>query len=167
MAEIKTRPTSASVSRFLNGIADAEKRRDGFALVEIMKRLTDAEPVMWGASIVGFGTYHYKYASGREADWPIAGFSPRKQNLTVYVMPGFMGQDEDLLGRLGKHSVAKSCLYIKRLADVDLSTLETLIARSVGRVRAAYPAGPSKDKAPRRSKARKPKSTGRPKKRTR
>jgi hypothetical protein len=139
MAELKTKATGESVKRFLNGIEDEERRRDGFALVEIMKRATDADPTMWGGTIVGFGSYHYKYASGHEGDTCIAGFSPRKQNWTVYLMPGF-DWASPLLGRLGKHSVGKGCLYFKRLADVDLPTLEKLITESVVRIRATYPA---------------------------
>ncbi len=99
-----------------------------------MREITGDEPAMWGPSMVGFGRYHYKYASGREGDWFVAGFSPRKQNLTLYIMSGFSGYDE-LMARLGKHTTGKSCLYIKRLEDVDLAVLEELIRRSVAHVR--------------------------------
>jgi hypothetical protein len=130
MAELKTKRNDRSVEAFLNGIADEQKRRDAFAILKLMKKITKAEPQMWGASIVGFGNYHYKYASGREGDWPITGFSPRKQNLTLYIMPGFVRYDE-LMKKLGKYKTGKSCLYIKTLDDVDLPTLRTLIKESV------------------------------------
>lgn len=159
MAEQKTKPTGASVERFLNGL-DEERRRDGFALVEIMKRATNAEPTMWGGAIVGFGTYHYKYASGHEGDCCIAGFSPRKQNWTLYLMPG-IDWASPLLGKLGKHSAGKGCLYIKRLADVDVPTLEALIARSVSQIRATYPAAPSEGTTSGTSKAGAAKKTRR------
>ena len=125
MAELKTRPTDASVEKFLNTVTDDQKREDSFALVDLMREVTKAEPVMWGSSIVGFGSYHYKYASGRDADWFLVGFSPRKQNLTLYIMSGFEQYDA-LLEALGKHSTGKSCLYIKRLADIDMPTLRDL-----------------------------------------
>jgi len=130
MAELKTRPNDTSVEEFLNGVADEQKREDCFTLVELMKQATDAEPKMWGDSIVGFGTYHYKYASGREGDWMLVGFSPRKQNLTLYIMSGF-SRYEELMKSLGKHSTGKSCLYIKRLDDIDMPTLRTLVQESV------------------------------------
>ena len=130
MAELKTKPSAASVEVFLDGIADGAKRRDSYAILAMMQEVTGVEAKMWGDSIVGFGSYHYKYASGREADWMLVGFSPRKQNLTLYIMSGFEQYDQ-LLQRLGKHSTAKSCLYIKRLADVDLTVLRELVKLSV------------------------------------
>lgn len=131
MAELKTKLNNASVDKFLKTVTDEQKRADCFALVEIMKQATKAEPKMWGSSIVGFGSYHYKYASGREADWMLVGFSPRKQNLTVYIMAGFE-EYEALLTKLGtKHSTGKSCLYIKRLDDLHLPTLKKMIQKSV------------------------------------
>jgi len=130
MAEPKTKPTTQSVAKFIETIKDAEKRQDCFALVEIMKQASRSEPKMWGSSIVGFGSYHYQYAGGREADWPLIGFSPRKQNLTLYIMPGFE-QQQELLNQLGKHSTGKSCLYIKRLSDIDLPTLKKLVQEAV------------------------------------
>ena len=130
MAELKTRPTDGSVEAFLNRIPDETKRRDAFTVLELMRQATQEEPVMWGDSIVGFGSYHYKYASGREGDWFLIGFSPRKQNLTLYIMDGFDGYDE-LLQALGKHRTGKSCLYLKRLAQIHLPALEELIQRSV------------------------------------
>ena len=130
MAELKTKLTDASVKDFLDGIADERKRQDSYAILAMMQEVTGVEAKMWGDSIVGFGSYHYKYASGREADWMLVGFSPRKQNLTLYIMSGFEQYDQ-LLQRLGKHSTAKSCLYIKRLADVDLTVLRELVELSV------------------------------------
>jgi Domain of unknown function (DU1801) len=130
VAELKTKQTKRSVEEFLNKIPDAGRREDCFTIAKLMKDITGSEPKMWGRSIVGFGSYHYKYASGREGDWPITGFSPRKQNLTLYIMAGFDGHD-DLMKKLGKHSVGKSCLYIKRLSDIHLPTLKKLIRESV------------------------------------
>ena len=130
MAELKTKRNDASVEVFLDGIADEAKRRDSYAILAMMQEVTGVEAKMWGDSIVGFGSYHYKYASGREADWMLVGFSPRKQNLTLYIMSGFEQYDE-LLQRLGKHSTGKACLYVKRLADVDLSVLRELVKLSV------------------------------------
>ena len=137
MAELKTRPTDQSVESFLNGIPDAQKRADAFAILKVMKQVTRAEPQMWGSSIVGFGRYHYKYASGHEGDAPLTGFSPRKQNLTLYLM---LGADDytDLLKKLGKHKTGKGCLYITRLADVDLPTLKELVKQSVKRMKDLY-----------------------------
>ncbi|HEX9652685.1 MAG TPA: DUF1801 domain-containing protein [bacterium] len=130
MAELKTKPTDQSVVKFLNGITDAKRRQDCFTILDIMKQITKSEPRMWGPRIVGFGNYHYKYESGREGDWFLAGFSPRKQNLTLYIMAGFAEYDE-LLKKLGKHKTGKSCLYINKIADVHLPTLKKLIQQSV------------------------------------
>ena len=130
MAELKTKPNDQSVEGFLNQVPDEKKRQDSFAILELMKQVTGNEPIMWGDSIVGFGTYKYKYASGREGEWPITGFSPRKQNLTLYIMSGFDEYD-DLLNKLGKHSTGKSCLYIKKLEDVDQDVLRDLVSKSV------------------------------------
>lgn len=141
MAELKTAPTKASVAKFVAAVEDEARRADCAVLMEMMERVTGATPVMWGPSIVGFGSYHYRYASGREGDWMLAGFSPRKRDLTVYVMAGFQGK-EKLLARLGRHKTsAGGCLYLKRLADVDLAVLEELVRDSVERLRRAYPAG--------------------------
>lgn len=131
MAELKTKPTKSSVEKFIKSVPDAQKREDCFTITKLMKEATGAEPQMWGSSIVGFGTQHYTYASGREGDWPIIGFSPRKQNLTLYL--GIYGLEEqtEILQKLGKHSLGKGCLYIKRLSDVDLPTLKKLIKGSV------------------------------------
>ena len=130
MAELKTKRNEQSVSEFLGSIPDEVKRQDCFTLLEIMKEATQTEPHMWGEAIVGFGSYHYHYATGREGDWFLTGFSPRKQNLTLYIMTGFDYYDT-LLGKLGKHTTGKSCLYVKRLADIDLPTLKELVRRSV------------------------------------
>ena len=130
MAELKTTPNDKSVDDFLNGVDNEKKRQDSFAILELMQEVTESEPKMWGDSIIGFGNYHYKYASGRDADWFLTGFSPRKQTLTLYIMSGFEQYDE-LLGKLGKHSTGKSCLYIKKLEDVDQDVLRELVSKSV------------------------------------
>jgi hypothetical protein len=129
MAENKTTPNDQNVEQFLNAIEDERKRKDSFTILELLKQATGLEPKMWGSSIVGFGSYHYKYDSGREGDAILAGFSPRKQNLTIYNMSGFE-QLDDLLNKLGKHTTGKGCLYIKRLDDIDLPTLKSLIEES-------------------------------------
>lgn len=129
MTELKTKKSNASVKAFLKTIGNKTMRADCEAIVEIMKSATKSDPVMWGNSIVGFGSYHYKYASGREGDWFRCGFSPRKQNLTLYLMGGFSMQ-KDLLAQLGKHKTGKSCLYIKQLADIDLKVLRKMILNS-------------------------------------
>ncbi len=138
MAELKTKENDQSVDTFLSTIEDAQKQADCRTLVAIMQEATGAEPRMWGDSIVGFGHYHYKYASGREGDWFLVGFSPRKQNLTLYIMAGFDNY-EALLGKLGKHSTGKSCLYVKRLADLDMSVLKELVVESVAHMQATNP----------------------------
>ena len=130
MAELKTRPTKARVAEFLAAIPDEQRRKDCKAVAKLMQEATGAKPVLWGTSIVGFGTYRYKYESGREGEWPVTGFSPRKNDLTLYIMPGF-DRYADLLARLGKHRTGKSCLYLKKLADVDLAVLKEIIGKSV------------------------------------
>lgn len=130
MAEIKTRQNEQSVEGFLNKVENEKKREDSFTVLELMKEVTGLEPKMWGDAIVGFGQCHYKYASGREGDMPLVGFSPRKQNLTLYVLSGAEGEDA-LLQKLGKHTIGKSCLYLKKLADVDQGTLRELIRQCV------------------------------------
>ena len=143
MAELKTKPTAASVADFIAAVDGDAKQADCRTLVELISRVTGAEPAMWGPSIVGFGSYHYRYASGREGDWMLAGFAPRKRELVVYVMAGFKGAEE-LLARLGRHRASSgSCLYIKRLADVDLGVLEELLRGSVEHLRATYPEQPA------------------------
>src|SRR5215207_11201719 len=129
MAELKTTPTTTSVTEFLASVDDA-RRADCLAIVKIMKKATGAQPRIWGPSIVGFGQRRLKYQSGRELDWFVTGFSPRKNDLTLYIVGGFERQAE-LMASLGKHKTGKSCLYIKRLADVDLKVLETIVKRSV------------------------------------
>lgn len=140
MAELKTQPNNRSVERFLNSLADEQMRNDCSALVGIMQHITKAAPKMWGTSAVGFGTYHYVYESGREGDWFVAGFSPRKKNLTIYLMGG-IEPNKALLQKLGKHKTGRACLYIKCLEDIHLPTLKKLIQQSVARVR-------KKEKAP-------------------
>src|SRR6266550_7216101 len=130
MADNKTKPTKASVAAFIDALTDQSRRADAKVLVKLMQSATGEKPKMWGPSIIGFGSYHYTYESGREGDMPLAGFSPRKQNLTLYNMGGFERYD-DLLKKLGKHTTGKGCLYIKRLDDVDLPTLKSLIEESV------------------------------------
>lgn len=134
MAENKTKQTDASVEAFLETVAGDEKRQDSRTLIDLLQSVSGFEPKMWGGSIIGFGSYHYKYDSGREGDAPLLGFSPRKQALTLYLTYGFE-QHADLLQRLGKHSVGKACLYIKRLSDVDLPTLRELIERTLAESR--------------------------------
>lgn len=130
MSELKTQPTSQDPREFLNSVEPTDKRADSFALLEMMERITGEQPVMWGSSIVGFGSYHYKSERSRqEGDWPLVGFSPRKQNLTLYIMPG-NHENQELLGKLGKHKSSVGCLYIKRLADVDQAILATLVETS-------------------------------------
>jgi len=130
MSELKTKKNDASVEGFLKSVENQKRREDSFAILDLMKAVTGEEPTMWGTSIIGFGSYHYKYASGREGDWMKVGFSPRKQNMTLYIMDGFKNYN-DLLGKLGKHKTGKSCLYINKLEDVDLSVLRELVQQSV------------------------------------
>lgn len=132
-AEIQTRQTDASVEDFLNSVENEERRNDGFRLLEMYKRVTGEEPKMWGPAIIGFGNRKYKYPDGREMDWMVAAFSPRKQNLTLYVICDSPKQP-GLLAKLGKHSASRSCLYIKRLSDVDEKVLEKIIKDSVNYV---------------------------------
>jgi len=134
-AELKTKVSDASVTDFLNSVAEEQKRKDSFEILKIMKQITKEEPKLWGPSIVGFGSYHYKYESGREGDSPMMGFSPRKQNLTLYIItPGFEDY-QGHLNRLGKYSTGKSCLYIKRLSDIDVDVLKELISDALKAIR--------------------------------
>jgi len=130
VAEAKTRPTNQSVASFIKKIPDPQTREDCFAIAQLMKEATRSEPRMWGTAIVGFGTRRIQYAGGGESDWPLIAFSPRKQNLTLYVMTRSDGHAE-LLKTLGKHKVSGGCLHIKRLSDIDLPTLKKLIRESV------------------------------------
>ena len=134
MADLKTVPTKFSVDKFLKGIKDEQTRDDCFEILKIMEKATKSRAKMWGPAIVGFGDYHYVYESGREGDWFITGFSPRKQNLTLYMMGGFQ-QFDDLMKRLGKYSMGKGCLYINKLEDVDVKVLKEVITRSVKEVK--------------------------------
>jgi Domain of unknown function (DU1801) len=138
----KTVPTKASVKAFIAAVDDPARRADCQALVKMMEKATGEKAVMWGEAIVGFGTYRYQYASGTTGDWPVVAFSPRKNDLTVYLMPGFEAQ-ATLLARLGKHKTGKVCLYLKRLADIDLAVLQALIDQSVA---AMAPTRITKDK---------------------
>lgn len=138
MAELKTKVNDASVEDFLNAIEDEQKRADCYAISKMMQQATRAKPKMWGNSIVGFGAYHYVYASGRGGDWPLVALSPRKGNITVYIMAGF-DQYDDLMKKLGKHKTGKSCLYIKSLADVDKGVLKDLIRQSVAHMKTTNP----------------------------
>ena len=137
MAENKTKPTRASVTAFINAIEDPQKRADARKVAAMLRKATGKRAQMWGSSIVGYGTYHYKYASGREGDFMMAGFSPRKQALTVYIMAGFSNYDA-LLKKLGEYKTGKSCLYIRRLSDVDEDVLQKLIDESVKYMRKNY-----------------------------
>ena len=138
MAEIKTKPTEVSVDAFLEGVADPHRREDAKRVIAMMERHSGHKPAMWGPSIIGFGRYHYKYDSGHEGDMCRIGFSPRAKELVLYVLTQAADQPA-LLERLGKHRTGKSCLYIKRLADVDESVLEALVAKSLAHMREKYP----------------------------
>ena len=137
MAELKTKQTEQSVDAYIDAIADDVRRQDCRTLVELMSKATSAEPRMWGTSMVGFGSYHYKYDSGHQGDAMLTGFASRKPNLTLYVMPGSEGH-ESLLAKLGKHKAGKGCLYVKRLADIDLAVLAELVTLSVEKLRQRY-----------------------------
>ena len=138
MSDVKTKKNEASVEGFLKSVENEKRREDSFVVLDLMKEVTGEEPTMWGTSIVGFGTYHYKYASGREGDWMKVGFSPRKKNLTLYIMDGFSSYDS-LLDKLGKYSTGKSCLYINKLEDVDQVILKELVKQSVTTMSGASP----------------------------
>jgi hypothetical protein len=134
MAEAKTKATKDSVPAFVKKIPDAQKRADTQSVIALMKDATKHDPVMWGASIIGFGSYTYEYATGRTGDWPLIGLSPRKQNLTLYIMPGF-DEQADLLKKLGPHTIGKSCLHIKRLSDVDMAVLKKIVTGSIAQMK--------------------------------
>lgn len=135
MAELKTKPTDASVEAFLHQVENEKKREDAFAILALMQEVTGEPAKLWGSSIIGFGSYHYKYASGHEGDACLTGFSPRKQNLVLYILAGFEQYDA-LLAKLGKHKTGKSCLYINKLADIDQTVLRELVAQSVTHMKA-------------------------------
>ena len=138
MAELKTKATDASVEAFLHGVESEKKREDAFAILALMAEVTGEPPKLWGSSIIGFGSYHYKYASGHEGDACLTGFSPRKQNLVLYILAGF-DQYDALLAKLGKYKTGKSCLYINKLADIDQTVLRELVSQSVAHMRATNP----------------------------
>lgn len=138
MAELKTKKTEESVVAFLDKIENVKKRLDCYAILNLMKSVTGHEPKMWGESIVGFDSYHYKYATGHEGDMPLAAFAPRKNNLTIYIMPGFE-RYEALMAKLGKYKAGKSCLYIKSMNDVDPLVLRELVAESARFMQQLYP----------------------------
>lgn len=137
MAELKTKPTDADVDAFLAAVPHERRRADALAVRAMMDRVTGLKPRLWGESLIGYGRYHYRTGSGHEGDWPITGFSPRKAALTVYIMNGFERYG-DLLARLGKHKLGKSCLYINRLDAIDRNVLEELVTQSVARIREKY-----------------------------
>ena len=138
MLKLKTKPTEVSAESHVAAIAKDEQRNDAQKLLALMRKVTKQEPKMWGPSIVGFGSYHYKYASGHEGDSALTGFAVRGTELVVYIAPGFEGRDV-LLAKLGKHKTGKVCVYIRRLADVDLKVLEKLVTRSVADMKRRYP----------------------------
>jgi hypothetical protein len=137
MTELKTKPSDLSVEDFLNSIEPKKKREYSFLLLDMFRKWTKLDPVMWGDSIVGFGSYHYVYATKREGDWLLTGFSPRKQSLTIYIMSGFENFEE-ILSRLGKYKLGKSCLYIKKIDDIDISVLEELVMASIDVMKKTY-----------------------------
>ena len=137
MAELKTRPTRKSVRKFISRIEHPVRRADCEVLLSLMEEITGEKAVLWGDSIVGFGRYHYQQRNGQAATWPLTGFSPRKQNLTIYIMPGFKAYDTKL-GQLGKHRHSVSCLYLNKLADVDMDILSDMIGDSVAVMRERY-----------------------------
>ena len=140
MAESKTTKSDRSVEAFIESLDDDRKREESHRLVTLMQEVTGHEPAMWGESIIGFGTYHYRYASGREGDWMLTGFSPRKRALSIYVMCGFSGH-EAMMARLGRHKTGKSCLYVNKLDDIDLEVLEELLRASITSLSERYEAG--------------------------
>ncbi|MDE0367100.1 MAG: DUF1801 domain-containing protein [Gammaproteobacteria bacterium] len=137
MSELKTRQHDGDVDAYLDSVENPRRREDARRVLNLMREVTGERPKMWGSSIVGFGSYHYTYASGREGDWPVVGFAPRKQNLVLYIMPGF-ARYESLLARLGKHRTGKSCLYVNKLDDIDPEVLEELVRESVDEMKRRY-----------------------------
>lgn len=137
MTELKTKPNDQSVDEFLRKVENPKRRSDSFEILKLMREVTQEEPIMWGDSIVGFGSYHYKYASGREGNWFQIGFSPRKQSLTIYVVPE-LDRFEEILNRLGKFKTGKSCLYINKLQDINISTLKELMEEAIIYLREQY-----------------------------
>lgn len=137
MAELKTRPNDKDVNAFIDSVKPEWKRDDSRKILQLLQRVTNEDPVMWGDSIVGFGTYHYTYKTGREGDWFLTGFSPRKQSFTIYMMGGSKGS-EQLLKKLGKYKMSVGCLYFNKLDDINLKALEKLVSNSVEVLRQAY-----------------------------
>ncbi|GAB4315596.1 MAG: hypothetical protein Kow00117_07540 [Phototrophicales bacterium] len=137
MSQNKTVPTDGDVVAFLNSVEPQKKRADSFAILELIQQVTGEQPVMWGDSIIGFGRYHYRYHSGREGEWLVTGFSPRKQAITLYIMAGFDDYG-DLLQKLGKYKIGKSCLYIKKIEDINLDILRELVQRSVAHIKQTH-----------------------------
>lgn len=135
MAELKTKLNDGSVVDFINSVIETKKREDSFVIIDLMKKITKAEPKMWGSSIVGFGSQRYKYKNGKELDWFLTGFSPRKQNLTLYINSGF-DEYSELLKKLGKHKTSKACLYVKKIEDIDLKVLKKIVTLSVKFIKA-------------------------------
>lgn len=137
MAELKTKKIEEDVESFLNSLENEQKRADSYKILELVEKATGLTPRMCGKTMIGFGKYHYKYDSGREGDGFLTGFSPRKQNLTIYIMPGFAPYS-DLMDKIGKHKLGKSCLYVNKLADIDLKILENLVKKSVNDMNRKY-----------------------------
>jgi len=137
VTEPKTQKTTNSVQAFVNTIEDERKRADSQLLIDLLRQVTGVEPVMWGESIIGFGEYHYRYASGREGNWPLTAFSPRKQNITIYLNYGFE-EDVELMSKLGRYKTGKACLYIKNLTDIDTDVLRQVVARSIDKTKSLY-----------------------------
>ncbi|MFC2126382.1 DUF1801 domain-containing protein [Bacteroidota bacterium] len=130
MSDLKTKRNKGSVTTFLDSVKNKKRRDDSYVVLDIMKEITGSEPEMWGTSIIGFGTYHYKYKSGREGDWFLCGFSPRVQSLTLYIMTGF-SKYEEILRQIGKYKTGKACFYINKIEDINLDVLKELIRESV------------------------------------
>ncbi len=138
MAELKTKRTRSSVAAFINSVENKRRREDAFVLLDVFQQLTGFEPALWGDSIIGFGEYHYESdRSQQKGDWPLTGFSPRKRNMTIYIMPGF-SNFEDLLWKLGKHKTSVSCIYINKLDDIDLNVLKQIVSQSVDEMKILY-----------------------------
>ena len=137
MSQVKTTQNEADVSAFLDAVENPRRRADARQVLDLIQGVTGEPPKMWGTSIVGFGSFHYRYASGREGDWPVVGFSPRKQNLVIYIMPGFSDYGE-ILGKLGKFRTGKSCLYVNKLDDLNIGLLEQLVRESVEEMKRRY-----------------------------
>ena len=138
MAELKTKRTKKSVNKFLNSVENKTRREDALVLLDIFKEVTKMEPALWGDSIVGYGEYHYESdRSTQKGDWPLTGFSPRKQNMTVYIMPGFKSY-QDLLAKLGKHKTSVSCIYFTKLENIDVKVLKQIIRKSVAEMKKKY-----------------------------